>query len=489
MAGGGTEQARFFAANISPYHALVEILVEQGAVEEAFHVAESASARVLLDVLQNGSPQVTKAMTAAEVTEERSLVRTLSALNTAAPGQAARLQAARRAYEAFEARLYATHPGLQVHRADVPPLTVAECAALLPNPRTALIKYLTTKNATFMFVVTKAGEGGPPVLKVYSLPLKAVELAARVRGFREHLAARNLGFAVEARALYATLLKPAQRQLAGKDSVVLVPDGALWELPFQALQSRTDRYLIEDVAVSYAPSLTVLREMIRSKPRRPSQTTLVAFGDPAGEPSAAPAAPAEAAGAMPLPDAARQVLALGELYGADARVYVGTAAREALLKSEAPQARILHLATHGVVDNASPMYSHLVLARMLADQEDGMLEAWELMKLDLHADLVVLSACDTARGRVGAGEGVMGLSWALFVAGSPTTVVSQWSVESASTTRLMLTFHGALKASLDRGGDLTGKAKALQRAAVSLLREPQVQASILLGGVRSRRRR
>ena len=86
------------------------------------------------------------------------------------------------------------------------------------------------------------------------------------------------------------------------------------------------------------------------------------------------------------------------------------------------------------------MYSNLVLTQGSA-AEDGLLEAWELMNMDLRADLVVLSACETARGRVGAGEGVIGLSWALFVAGSPTTVVSQWKVASASTAQLMLEFQ------------------------------------------------
>jgi len=91
------------------------------------------------------------------------------------------------------------------------------------------------------------------------------------------------------------------------------------------------------------------------------------------------------------------------------------------------------------------MYSHLVLAQGAErGQEDGLLEAWELMNLDLRAELVVLSACETARGRVGAGEGMIGLTWALFVAGAPAVVVSQWSVESASTTELMIEFHRLL---------------------------------------------
>src|SRR4029434_607121 len=95
------------------------------------------------------------------------------------------------------------------------------------------------------------------------------------------------------------------------------------------------------------------------------------------------------------------------------------------------------------LNNASPMYSHLALA--VGDtNEDGLLEAWELMQLDLHADLAVLSACETARGRIGAGEGMIGLSWALFIAGVPSVVVSQWKVESAGTRDLMVDFHRTL---------------------------------------------
>jgi CHAT domain-containing protein len=117
------------------------------------------------------------------------------------------------------------------------------------------------------------------------------------------------------------------------------------------------------------------------------------------------------------------------------------------------------------------MYSHLVLSQTgTSDSEDGLLEAWEIMKLKLNADLVVLSACDTGRGRVGAGEGVIGLSWAVFVAGCPATVVSQWKVASASTTELMIEFHRRLLASNRKAGAPTSKAEALRQASLRLLR-------------------
>jgi CHAT domain-containing protein len=114
------------------------------------------------------------------------------------------------------------------------------------------------------------------------------------------------------------------------------------------------------------------------------------------------------------------------------------------------------------------MYSHLVLAQDEKNpNEDGLLEAWELKDLDLKADMVILSACDTARGRVSAGEGMIGMTWAAFIAGAPTTVASQWKVESSSTTELMLEFHRQLLSGK------VSKAEALRRAQLKLMRNPK----------------
>jgi CHAT domain-containing protein len=170
----------------------------------------------------------------------------------------------------------------------------------------------------------------------------------------------------------------------------------------------------------------------------------------------------------PLPEAERQVKTLAQLYGASqSKIYTGRDAREETAKAEAGNCRILHLATHGILNDVSPMYSQLLMSQSQENQnEDGLLEAWEIMKLDLKADLVVLSACETARGRVGAGEGMIGMSWALFVAGCPTTIVSQWRVESTSTTDLMIEFHKNLKTGIT-------KSEALRQASLKMLRSKQ----------------
>src|SRR5207244_3283124 len=97
---------------------------------------------------------------------------------------------------------------------------------------------------------------------------------------------------------------------------------------------------------------------------------------------------------------------------------------------------------HGVLADRNPLYSHVLLAP--GEHEDGMLEAREIMDMNLNAELVILSACETARGRIGGGEGLIGMTWALFVAGSRATVATSWKVESAATARLMVAFHEGL---------------------------------------------
>ncbi len=147
---------------------------------------------------------------------------------------------------------------------------------------------------------------------------------------------------------------------------------------------------------------------------------------------------------------------------------MGVEAQEDTFAHAARGRGVLQLATHGLLDAASPLYSSLLLAPGAGG--DGRLEAREVLDLRLDADLAVLSACETARGRVGAGEGLVGLAWALFVAGVPRVVVSQWSVEAASTTALMLAFH---RARLRSATGPAGVAEALRAAALALRRDPR----------------
>jgi CHAT domain-containing protein/tetratricopeptide (TPR) repeat protein len=469
VVGGEEESVRSFETKILPYHAMVELLVDHGRPADALAYAERAKGRVLLDVLHSGRVRVTKAMTAPERETERTLSATVGRLNRdaehpASAGDAERLRAglekARRDYDGFEAGLYAAHPELRGIRGEARAITLADARALLPDARTALLEYVVTEKKTYLFVVTPAADA-EPALACFTIDVTRKALTDLAERYRKQLAGRDAGFRASSVRLHDLLLKPAAALLAGRTHLIVVPESVLWNLPFQALQSPAGRYAIQDHAFSYAPSLTVLREMSRARAARPAgDETLLAVGNPATV-------------LTPLPDAETQVRTLSRLYGASrSRVLVGPDAAEDRVKRTAGDYRILQLATHGVFDDASPMHSYVALAQTKAGStEDGRLEAREIMDLDLRADLVVLSACETARGHIGAGEGVIGLTWAFFVAGSPTTVVSQWQVESSSTTALMLAFHRS-RLAMQKTARGPSTALALRDAALGLLNDP-----------------
>jgi CHAT domain-containing protein len=130
--------------------------------------------------------------------------------------------------------------------------------------------------------------------------------------------------------------------------------------------------------------------------------------------------------------------------------------------------RILHLAAHGILDDRSPLYSAIVLAAVRDESDDRLLEAREILNLHLTSDLAVLASCDTGKGHIGAGEGVIGMSWAFLVAGCPTTVVSQWLADSRATEALMIEFYRRLRA-----GD--APAAALRHAQLTVRANPRYQ--------------
>jgi CHAT domain-containing protein len=381
----------------------------------------------------------------------------------------------------------------------------------LPDTKTVLLEYLVTTEKTYLFALSRKGKAdketsGAVEVKVYEIAVNAQDLAGRIVDFRRRLAQNSLDFKEPAARLYDLLLRPAQKELDDKATVCIIPSGQLWELPFQALLSEPDRYFLNDHALFYAPSLSVLREM-RKMRGAVHRATIVDAAHPAdvlmkaglAQASRSPALlalgnPALSANLISrsksnsrdlslgtLPEAEREVKALGEIYGThNSRILIGGAAQEETVKAEAGKYPILHFATHATLDNDDPLYSHLLLASS-SETEDGFLEAREIMKLDLHAEMVVLSACQTARGRVSSGEGLVGMSWALFIAGTSTTVASQWEVDSASTARLMVEFHRLLQTSKD-GSASIGKAEALRRAALQLMADPKYKHPFFWSG-------
>lgn len=490
LAGGEQESRRFLEDKLAPYHSMIELLVATKSYTDALVYAERAKARTLLDVLSSGRVNVTKAMTKEEDERERALHGQIVTLNSQlfqADQQRnhvrsteikAQLEKARLEYEAFQANLYTAHPELKVQRGQSLELTLAEAEKLLPDTRTAILQYVVADSESYVFVIAR--NAGKLAVTVHTLDLRSDKLATATESFRQQIASRDLLFNAPARRLYDQLIKPAEKQLQGTKTLIIVPDGPLWDLPFQALHGDKG-YLLDDFVVSYAPSLSVLREMKRkwskihaTAPAHKRLSTkpaydLLAFGNPdLNVLEVAKLSLLRAEDLGPLSSAEKEVNTIGQLYGRNrSKVLVRERATEEEAKADAEKYRLLHVAAHAVLDDRNPMYSRIMLARA-EKREDGMLEAWELMKLDLKAEMVVLSACQTARGRVGAGEGMIGMSWALFVAGSPTVVVSQWKIDSDRTSELMIEFHRNLVRGNGRRGAAMTKAEALRLAALKL---------------------
>jgi CHAT domain-containing protein len=167
-------------------------------------------------------------------------------------------------------------------------------------------------------------------------------------------------------------------------------------------------------------------------------------------------------------------------------VFVGREASERSFRSDpaVAEARYLHVASHALVDNRSPALSAVLLASEPGDQEDGLLQTYEVFELDLSADLVVLSGCETALGREVRGEGLVGLTRAFLFAGASAVSVSLWPVEDASTGVLMTAFYRQLRSGTSMVEALR-KAK-LQLAAEASTSHPYYWASFVLVGDSSR---
>lgn len=478
VAGREVELQLFFENKVTAYHALVDLLIKQGKPLDALMYAEKAKGRVLLDVLRGGKPDLSKVLTAAEKAEGQRLKRKVSEIDDGIKKQESanssslnslysQLDAARLEYQAFQDALYVAHPNLSIRNGRTSVLTTADVDGLTQNSATGYLEYVVDKDRVSLFVLTKDKTTGASDIKVYSLAIKSEDLVRKVNEFHDALAEQRPAYANAALELYTLLIAPAEQQLRNVGTLCIVPDSFLWNLPFQALMDPGEHFLIEDHAVYYAPSLSVLREMNKKLlTSEKTDSSLIAFGNPViGKDGQ------RDADLCPLPEAEQEVSSIAKSFGSRvSKVFIGREASEQTFKALAPTYSIIHLATHGVIDNRQPLYSHLVLTRTEGDPEnDGRLEARQIMDMNLHADLAVLSACETANGKIAPGEGVIGMSWAFFVAGSRSMVVSQWKVNSASTSEFMTAFYEKLNS--DKNQADRNKAPAIRRAALIFLKD------------------
>ncbi|MEG4353677.1 CHAT domain-containing protein [Microcoleus sp. LAD1_D3] len=245
--------------------------------------------------------------------------------------------------------------------------------------------------------------------------------------------------------------------------VIFIPQGSLFQVPFPALQDPNGTYLIQKHTIRTAPSIQVLdltRQQLQKLVQKPANNgRALVLGNPT-MPSVSLSVGEPKQQLSPLPGAEAEARAIAPLLNTQA--ILGAQGTKAAIVQKMPQASIIHLATHGLLDNLNGLSSAIALAP--SGRDDGLLTAAEIFDMKLQANLVVLSACNTGEGRI-TGDGVIGLSRALISAGVPSVIVSLWAVPDAPTAELMQAFYQNLQQN-------PNKAQALRQAMLTTMKNP-----------------
>jgi CHAT domain-containing protein/tetratricopeptide (TPR) repeat protein len=433
---GGTR--RFYFEEVARYYAGLSG-GKDGAVWSglAFQTIERAKARGLLDLIE-------AAVLAAGSPAEDALLDSLYSLDPEAPGYARHKRDLEDEYQEVRNLRLAALPGRGVA---APEIAGPEDARKALPASTAMLAYALGDSVSLLWVIDDAG------CDVYRLPPRSL-LESRVEDLRKAISEPVIGddmLRTTARRLYEDLIAPASRRIAAAHRLVVVPDGMLFELPFEVLLTEEPAdgsgwkdmaFLARRYEVIYVPSASIYLALRLGTGNAPYARDLLALGDP--DYSLLRPLPGQRGRFQALPFAREEVNSISShLEAARKTILLGADANEAALKARLKDGsvRVVHLAAHGIVDPAEPIASCVVLCPDKEGEEDGYFRTLEVMSIPIDAGLVVLSACESARGRIGRGEGVIGLGRAFLASGAKGVVAGLWSVSDQSTAALMEEFY------------------------------------------------
>jgi CHAT domain-containing protein len=465
-------RSAFLVDKVGVYVRLALLEHSRGRLAEAFELSERTRAREMLELLNRGRvamPRPATGLVAREQDLRRQIGELMRALERSdRPNQSLRgpdallesavvreaLTQAQREYSDLLLEMRDDEPrhAALVSRAGA---SLRDVARKLSSDD-VFVEYLVSDSASLAFVVTR------DTATIVSLAVGRHALSQTIDFVRGTLRPRGNPrldslWRAPLRRLHDELISPLEQTglLAGKTRLTLVPHAELHYLPFVALIDRlTGTYLVERFELVVTPSASVW---------------LTLSARPAGRAAGGVLALAPKVDALP---ATRdEVGAIARLVGADARVLLGSLASEEAFRRDAPSYRVLHLATYGVLNRQNPLFSFVDLAR--GGSHDGRLEVNEVFGLMLAADLVVLSACQTAVGSgavmdVPSGDDWVGLARAFLHAGAARVVASLWVVEDRATATLMERFYREYVRGVSAATALTGAQRALiaERATV-----------------------
>jgi CHAT domain-containing protein len=426
------------------------ILAHLGAknVEEAFNYNERARSRAFLDIL-GSKVQLARSGTLLE--EERALQAKISSLHArlaaetegVAPDRVQlrqELEAAQKAYADFLAKVRKENKE-QASLMNVEPLTLKQVQQLL-DPGVTVLEYFVPRGKAMLWVVEKDR------VNLVRLTSDRNEIISNVTALRESInqVEEKNKFKQAAEELYRTLIEPALPYIQGKE-LLIIPHDVMHYIPFQALLSPQGKYLIQDYPVYYLSSASLM-QFTRDKRRSTRERAFVMGNPDLGDP------------AYNLRFAEREAREVARTYPESA-VYLRSEATKSKATSLSPAYDILHFAVHGELREDDPLNSGLLLAP--DGKEDGRLRVGEIFSLNLKADTVVLSACESGLGKINRGDEIIGLTRAFIYAGTPSVITTLWKVNDRASYELMEGFYSNLRT--------MKKSQALRQAQLKTMQE------------------
>lgn len=439
------------------FEQLVDLYVDMNSPYEALQIAERGRARAFLDLLSSRRSgrkvENFQAPISSNPLPETKKPLQMVAMNAAEPGTRSVgviPRASQTDYSSAISNINASAPD------------IAEIKDLVTKSKSTVLEYYLLPNRIACWVL----DPDSTIHMLPPIPLTKKQLAAKVALTLDsithqpktpeevnELSKRRQG---NLREMYDLLIKPVEAFLPKDEQAVvtIVPHGPMFMIPFAALISENKKFLVESHTLGYSPAIGVMRatqKLAQSVLSLPDK--LLAFGNPITKQIAF-------LGALPYSE--KEVHDIADIFGAaNSVVKIGQDADKQTFEQLAPQFSEIHLATHGLVDEEQPMQSLLVLAPTKGD--DGTLTVKDILAMnEIKAKLVVLSACQTGRGKI-TGDGVVGLSRAFIIAGTPSVLVSQWNVDDIITEFQMKSFYKSYLAH-------AGRSKALRQAQLDTIK-------------------
>lgn len=473
------------------YREFVDLLMTQGEIDRAYWWADDDKARAIRGLTEGRKTETTKHGDQAGTLRE--LYRPIASLRTQLQSSHTRKEVEKLQKDLRNAE-YALEEGRVLEEMKnsrnrlhwSTPANVKWLQGQLARDKSVLLEFLLGETRSFAWLITPDGVTSailPSRKEIEGTVISYLESLTTVPD-PMHIEQEITKTREQGAALFSRLFGNLAREVVPGQKLIVVPDGLLHYLPFETLV-HNGRYLMEDHEISYNPSASMLSLWQDSIPQSQSskKKDLLAFGDPDFEPrstgrnlkksgtevaSLVRSWRATQGYALPrLPRTRDEVEYVARLFPSDRRsVYLGKQSTEEAVKHESLRDyKRLHFATHSLIDEEFPSRSAVALTFDEDPREDGLLEVGEISDLEIDCDLVVLSACQTGRGKLFSGEGIVGLSRAFLRAGARSVVVSLWNVSDISTNVFMKTFYTQLAADV-------GNAAALREAKLQMIQGP-----------------